>query len=408
MREIDFVKETVRTLAGNGTKGSDYKGGGKGTAQVLNSPWDVCYDPINGVVYIAMAGQHQIWEHNTVDGVTRAFSGDGFERNLNGSSSTSTSFAQPSGISLSPDFREVYVADSESSSIRALDLQTGGSRLLAGGDPFFPENLFRYGDHDGIGSDALFQHPLGVFCGKDGIYITDSYNHKIKKLDPISKKVTTVAGTGNAGFKDGLARFAQLSEPSGITEADNGRFLIADTNNNLIRCLNLNEKEPVLSTLELKGVQPPSAKPKTPKRLRKRLSADTKIISANGGSCTEGYLHIAISVPDGYHFSKEAQSKFDVEVDPTDAINIEPSNGVINSEGSASLHFKRTSPSPATGRINCKVYYCKEDEVCLYQSLAFNVSFQQQVEDSEPANISLAYTIAPKVPSGTLQLLRGN
>ncbi|XP_043810523.1 protein SUPPRESSOR OF QUENCHING 1, chloroplastic-like isoform X3 [Manihot esculenta] len=92
----------VRTLAGNGTKGSDYKGGGKGTTQLLNSPWDVCYEPVNEKVYIAMAGQHQIWEHNTLDGVTIAFSGDGYERNLNGSSSTSTSFAQPSGISLSP------------------------------------------------------------------------------------------------------------------------------------------------------------------------------------------------------------------------------------------------------------------------------------------------------------------
>jgi len=54
---------------------------------------------------------------------------------------------------------------------------------------------------------------------------------------------------------------------------------------------------------------------------------------------------------------QEAQSKFDVEVDPTEAVNIEPSSGVINSEGSASLHFKRTSSSPAAGRINCKVQH---------------------------------------------------
>ncbi|CAH2068739.1 unnamed protein product [Thlaspi arvense] len=51
---------------------------------LLNSPWDVCFEPINEIVYIAMAGQHQIWEHNITDGTTRAFSGDGYERNLNG------------------------------------------------------------------------------------------------------------------------------------------------------------------------------------------------------------------------------------------------------------------------------------------------------------------------------------
>lgn len=53
--------------------------------QRLNSPWDVCFEPVNEKIYIAMAGQHQIWEHSTLDGVTRAFSGDGYERNLNGS-----------------------------------------------------------------------------------------------------------------------------------------------------------------------------------------------------------------------------------------------------------------------------------------------------------------------------------
>lgn len=102
LREINFVDETVRTLAGNGTKGSDYKGGGRGTNQVLNSPWDICYDSSEETVYMAMAGQHQIWKHNTLDGVTKVLSGDGYERNLNGSSSTNTSFAQPSGISLAP------------------------------------------------------------------------------------------------------------------------------------------------------------------------------------------------------------------------------------------------------------------------------------------------------------------
>ena len=52
--------------------------------QVLNSPWDVSHDAENGLVYIAMAGQHQIWRHRVADGVTEVFSGDGYERNLNG------------------------------------------------------------------------------------------------------------------------------------------------------------------------------------------------------------------------------------------------------------------------------------------------------------------------------------
>ncbi|KQK21966.1 hypothetical protein BRADI_1g64267v3 [Brachypodium distachyon] len=395
LREIDFVNETVRTLAGNGTKGSDYKGGGRGTNQVLNSPWDVCYAPSEETVYIAMAGQHQIWKHNTSDGVTEVFSGNGYEKNLNGSSPTNTSFAQPSGISLDPELQELFVADSESSSIRGVSLKSGGSRLLAGGDPLFPDNLFRFGDHDGTGSDVLLQHPLGVVYASDNqIYVADSYNHKIKRLDPVTKKVITIAGTGRAGYKDGPALSAQLSEPAGLVEVGEGRFLVADTNNSTIRYIVLNERGAEVRTLDLTGVQPPSPKPKALRRLRRRLSADTNVINVDGGSPMEGYLSLAISVPDGYHFSKEARSKFEVETEPADAIEIEPVNGFLDSDGLASLKFKRTSSSSSMGRINCKVYYCKEDEVCLYQSVAFDVKFQEGV--SSPGQTTLTYTVVPR------------
>ncbi|WVZ56717.1 LOW QUALITY PROTEIN: hypothetical protein U9M48_007207, partial [Paspalum notatum var. saurae] len=409
LREINFVDETVKTLAGNGTKGSDYKGGQQSkldwSIYVLNSPWDVCYDPSEDTVYIAMAGQHQIWKHNVRDSVTKVLSGDGYERNLNGSSATNTSFAQPSGISLAPDLQDLFVADSESSSIRAVNLKTGGSRLLAGGDPVFPENLFRFGDYDGTGSDVLLQHPLGVVYASDNqVYIADSYNHKIKRLDPVTRKVTTIAGTGRAGYKDGPGLSAELSEPAGLVEVGDGRLLVADTNNNTIRYVTLSEKGSELKTLDLIGVQPPSPKPKALKRLRRRLSVDTDVINVDGDSSMEGFLSLAITVPDGYHFSKEARSKFDVETEPANAIEIEPANGFLNSEGLASLKFKRLSSSSSVGRINCKVYYCKEDDVCLYQSVAFDVKFREEAERG-PGQITLSYSVKPRDNSVDAQLI---
>jgi DNA-binding beta-propeller fold protein YncE len=79
--------------------------------------------------------------------------------------------------------QELIVADSESSSIRVVNLKSGGSRSLAGGDPMIPENLFRFGDHDGTGSDVLLQHPLGVVYASDNqIYVADSYNHKVTTI----------------------------------------------------------------------------------------------------------------------------------------------------------------------------------------------------------------------------------
>uniref|UniRef100_A0A8R7U6U3 Uncharacterized protein n=1 Tax=Triticum urartu TaxID=4572 RepID=A0A8R7U6U3_TRIUA len=227
---------------------------------------------------------------------------------------------------------------------------------------------------------------------------------QIKKLDPVTKKVTTIAGTGRAGYKDDDALSAQLSEPAGLVEVGEGRFLVADTNNSAIRSIVLNERGAEVRTLDLTGVQPPSPKPKALRRLRRRLSADTNVINVDGGSSMEGYVSLAISVPDGYHFSKEARSKFDVETEPANAIEIEPVNGSLNSDGQASLKFKRTSSSSSsTGRINCKVYYCKEDEVCLYQSVAFDVKFQEGVPS--PAPITLAYTVVPRDNSGSSQLM---
>nr|CAB3501023.1 unnamed protein product [Digitaria exilis] len=210
-------------------------------------------------------------------------------------------------------------------------------------------------------------------------------------------------GSSDEGLLDGpfdaaLFNRPQLSEPAGLVVIGEGRILVADTNNNAIRYITLSEKGADVKTLDLIGVQPPSPKPKTLKRLRRRLSVDTDVLNVDGGSSMEGFLSLAITVPDGYHFSKEARSKFDVETEPANAIEIEPANGFLNSEGLASLKFKRISSSPSMGRINCKVYYCKEDEVCLYQSVAFDVKFNGGAADADPsaAQIALSYSVTPR------------
>lgn len=400
LREIDFVKETVRTLAGNGTKGADYRGGKKGSAQVLNSPWDVAHDPEAGLVYIALAGQHQIWLHKIADETTEVFSGDGYERNLNGRRGKETSFAQPSGISLTPDLKSMYLADSESSSVRRVDLTTGGSKLLAGGDPTFSDNLFQFGDKDGVGSKALLQHPLGVLHSPAGlVYVADSYNHKIKVLDPSSQKVTTVAGTGTAGFKDGAARAGQLSEPAGIALGVDGKLYVADTNNSLIRVLDLQAQGgPKLETLELKGVQPPTpAEPTGPRRLRQRLSSDTQVIRIDPVDALNGDLQLQISLASGYHFSKEAQSKYEVELETDSGIILDPPTGIIGQDGTATIHFKRdpTSASKGATRVSCKVYFCEEDQVCLYKALAFDVPFSSEVAGDRAQRVSLPALVKP-------------
>lgn len=103
VRCVDFVAGVVSTLAGNGVKGSDLVGGGRRGAQQLNSPWDVELVADGRRLLVAMAGQHQIWDVDVETGACAALSGTGAERNQNGSTGGSTAWAQPSGLSLTPD-----------------------------------------------------------------------------------------------------------------------------------------------------------------------------------------------------------------------------------------------------------------------------------------------------------------
>lgn len=180
LRKVNLKRKIVETVAGNGYQGRDYKGGGKGKYQQLSSPWDV--EIKDRYVFIAMAGQHQIWKYNTDSKISAFFSGNGYERNKNGNNATSTSWAQPSGtdlidlgngtlehtivgLSLVPGGGNwMLVADSESSSVRRLNTKTAGSEGVAGGDSLIADNLFRFGDMDGKLSKTLFQHPLSVLA----------------------------------------------------------------------------------------------------------------------------------------------------------------------------------------------------------------------------------------------------
>lgn len=89
-------------------------------------PWTLLLQ--EEALYIAIAGQHQIWRHDVASGATGVFSGDGYERNANGRNGPSTSWAQPSGIALSADGAQLWVADSESSTVRSMSLASGGSQ----------------------------------------------------------------------------------------------------------------------------------------------------------------------------------------------------------------------------------------------------------------------------------------
>ena len=221
IRAIDLDTAMVTTLAGTGEQ-AQRATGGPGRSTALSSPWDLALD--GSILYIAMAGTHQIWSLRLDTGVVTAFAGTGREGLLDGAVQEAW-FAQSSGLAL--DGAHLYIADSEVSAVREIDLRENRVRTLVG------EDLFVFGDQDGEGDAVRLQHPLGI-TARDGIlYVADSYNNKIKRLDPRRRAVTTWLGNGTAGMADGAGTSASFREPGGVCAGRAGLY-IADTNNHRI------------------------------------------------------------------------------------------------------------------------------------------------------------------------------
>jgi thiol-disulfide isomerase/thioredoxin len=250
VRALDLKAQTVRTVAGTGQQGEDRYKGGAALETGLNSPWDLLLK--GDTLFIAMAGHHQIWALDLGKGWLTPFAGNGREYVSNGPLEES-SFAQPSG--LTTDGTTLYVADSEGSAIRAVPLDGKGEvRTLVGKSTGF-DRLFSFGDEDGVGDKARLQHALGVVFHDGKLFVADTYNSKIKVLDPAQRSCTTYLG-GDAG---GWLAGSLFSEPAGISVAGD-RLYVADTNAHRIRVVDLKTK--TVSTLALQGVEAP--KPATP------------------------------------------------------------------------------------------------------------------------------------------------
>jgi sugar lactone lactonase YvrE len=206
-----------------------------------------------------MAGPHQIWLMPLDESEIGPYAGNGREDIVDGPLLPAapyelgySSFAQPSG--LAADGTWLYVADSEGSSIRAVPFDPQGRVTTIVGTSRLPEaRLFTFGDRDGDRRTARLQHPIGVAYHDGIIYVADTYNDKIKAIDAANGTTRTVAGTGKPGYSDDQGTF---DEPSGLAYAA-GKLYVADTNNHLIRTVDLATSK--VGTFTIDALAPPNS-----------------------------------------------------------------------------------------------------------------------------------------------------
>jgi len=264
VRLIDLASGEVTTAAGTGEKAHGAFALGAPTQTPLRSPWALL--AIANYIFIAMAGSHQIWiligaggAGGTQEGrkdlaEIGPFAGNGREALVDGEVAEA-SFNQPSDMAFA--LNHILVADAEASAVRAISLGSSARTITLVG-----QGLFEFGDQDGTGTEVRLQHPTGIAFHEETAYIADTYNNKIKTLDPTTGAVKTLigsaagsaAGVGEPGLVDGPFEQARLNEPEGLQVS--GRLMvIADTNNHAIRVADLETRR--VHTLALRGLDPP-------------------------------------------------------------------------------------------------------------------------------------------------------
>jgi len=201
----------------------------------VNNPFDLVL--IGDNVIFSEDQNHQLRLYDISDNAITADVGTGSPGLVNGSVDQSQ-FNLPSGLALNNNNSAIFVADRENHVVRAI---SGGNVITVAG-------LGQAGFQDGsLQQQAQFNRPIGIAVLNNLIYVTDFNNHAIRVLDLPNQTVSTIVGNGTAGFADGQGTVARLNSPAGIVVEDANHLLIADSQNDRIRRLNVNTQ--VLSTV---------------------------------------------------------------------------------------------------------------------------------------------------------------
>lgn len=212
IRKLDLRAKTVTTVAGTGELGGRFRSNAteRGITVALRSPWDLA--AAGDFLFVALAGSHQIGLFMPKTGEIRLFAGSGIEARRDGEL-LDAAFAQPSGLAFDKAHGQLFVLDSETSSVRAIDVAKGSVRTVIGKD------LFVFGDVDGDRETARLQHPIGLALGEGALFVADSYNSKIKRIDPATGATKTLFG----GRDDQV-----VDEPAGLAVIGDD-LIVADT-----------------------------------------------------------------------------------------------------------------------------------------------------------------------------------
>ncbi len=229
IRKVIAGGNIINTAGTPGTPGSSGNGG-PATGARLRNPQDVALDSSSNI-YIADTNNCRIRKVDAATSIITNYAGTGAcGYNGDGAAATSRRLNRPRQLAFD-GADNLYVADTGNNRIRRIDKVTGVITTVAGGGA---------GGDGGLAVNARLNAPEGVAVNNFGtIYIADSGNNRIRRVDALSGIITAHAGTGTQGRTGdgGLATDARLNRPRRVIAFDDvdGHLIIADTNNHRIR-----------------------------------------------------------------------------------------------------------------------------------------------------------------------------
>lgn len=224
IRRVDATTQVITTIAGTGKAGF-HGDGGPATRATFNRPHSIALDQ-QGNLYIADIGNHRIRRINLGTGIIETIAGNG-EKELPADGQLAKQHPMLGPRALYVTGNQLWIALREGNSVWQLDLQTGRLKHIAGSG--------QSGSVDGGPREATFSGPKGlVVDDKENVYVVDTENHTIRRIDGQSREVTTIAGNGVAGHGVGRALSAQINRPHGICLGADGSLFVGDTLNHRV------------------------------------------------------------------------------------------------------------------------------------------------------------------------------
>ena len=232
IRKITVSSGIITTIVGTGSNA--YSGdNGAATSAELFYPHGVAIDKI-GNVYIVDTINQRIRKVTVSTGIITTIAGTGSNAySGDNGAATSAQLNHPYYVALDAS-GNVFIADTSNNRIRKVTVSTGNITTIAG------TGIYAYGGDNGAATSAQFRYPYGVAVDASGnVYIADNSNNRIRKVTVSTGIITTIAGTGTAGYSgdNGAATSAELSNPNSVAVDASGNVFIADTSNSRIRLL---------------------------------------------------------------------------------------------------------------------------------------------------------------------------